>query len=333
MRTKAGWLSGAIVMVALGLAFAGAPMAQTTSTTDVRNFEVISVDGNQLIVRDEKGTQEITVPDDFRFTVDGKKMTVSELKAGMKGTAAVTTTTTVKPVFVTEVREGEVLRASPISMTVRTADGARKFTQAELDTKGIRIYKDGNSVRLSDLKKGDKLSATVITHGAPYRPVGKRSAGGTRRARCCGASANPDGGGDSRTDASGSRHGAGRPHSAESGTSRRTILRTRADVVGGDRRDNCVGGVLRAATQTAVIRWDRLDVQSVARGADRRRGTLVAGACLELDNAELELFRGRTGGVYPEILHQGVALQDVGGRDRHGHDAGGHSGEVRLHGT
>ena len=25
----------------------------------------------------------------------------------------------------------------------------------------------GNSVRLSDLKKGDKLSATVITHGAP----------------------------------------------------------------------------------------------------------------------------------------------------------------------
>ncbi len=167
MRTKAGWLSGVIVMVALGLAFAGASMAQTTSTTDVRNFEVISVDGNQLVVRDEKGTQEITVPDDFRFTVDGKKMTVSELKAGMKGTAVVTTTTTVKPVFVTELREGEVLRASPISMTVRTADGARKFTQTELDTKGIRIYKDGNSVRLSDLKKGDKLSATVITHGAP----------------------------------------------------------------------------------------------------------------------------------------------------------------------
>jgi hypothetical protein len=167
MRTKAGWLSGVIVTLALGLAFAGAPLAQTTSTTDVRNFEVISVDGNQLIVRDEKGTQEITVPDDFRFTVDGKKMSVSELKAGMKGTAAVTTTTTVKPVFVTEVREAEVLRASPVSMTVRTADGARKFTQAELDTKGIRIYKNGSSVRLSELKKGDMLSATVVTYGAP----------------------------------------------------------------------------------------------------------------------------------------------------------------------
>ena len=170
MRTKAGWLSAVtvtVVLVVLGLAFAGAPLAQTTSTVDVRNFEVISVDGNKLVVRDERGTQELTVPDDFRFTVDGKKMSVSELKAGMKGTATVTTTTTVKPVFVTELREGEVLRASPISMTVRTADGARKFTQTELDTKGIRIYKDGSSVRLSDLKKGDKLSATVVTYGAP----------------------------------------------------------------------------------------------------------------------------------------------------------------------
>ncbi len=167
MRTKANLLSVVIVTVALGLAFAGAPLAQTTSTTDVRNFEVISVDGNKLVVRDEKGTQELSVPDDFRFTVDGKKMSVSELKPGMKGTATVTTTTTVKPVVVTEVREAEVLRASPISMTVRTADGARKFTQTELDTKGIRIYKDGNSVRLSDLKKGDKLTATVITNGPP----------------------------------------------------------------------------------------------------------------------------------------------------------------------
>ncbi len=167
MRTNASWLSGVILTVALGLAFAGAPFAQTTSTTDVRNFEVISVDGNKLVVRDERGTQELTVPDDFRFTVDGKKMSVAELKAGMKGTATVTTTTTVKPVFVTELREGEVLRVSPISMTVRTADGARKFTQAELDNKGIQIYKDGNAVRLSDIKKGDKLAATVVTYGAP----------------------------------------------------------------------------------------------------------------------------------------------------------------------
>ena len=102
MRTKATWLSAVMLMVALGLAFAGVALAQTTTiTVDERNFEVISVDGNKLVVRDQKGTNEYTVPDDFRFTVDGKKVPVSELKAGMKGTATITTTTTVKPVVVT----------------------------------------------------------------------------------------------------------------------------------------------------------------------------------------------------------------------------------------
>ena len=183
MRTNAGWLSGVIVTVALGLAFAGAPLAQTTSTTDVRNFEVISVDGNKLVVRDERGTQELTVPDDFRFTVDGKKMSVSELKAGMKGTATVTTTTTVKPVFVTELREGEVLRASPISMTVRTADGARKFTQTELDTKGIRIYKDGNLGPLVRPQEGRQAVGNGRHGRSACRPDREGSAGGARRAR------------------------------------------------------------------------------------------------------------------------------------------------------
>ncbi len=175
MRTKARLLSAVIATVALGFALAGAPFAQTpspttsqtTSTTDVRNFEVISVDGNKLVVRDQKGTEEYTVPDDFRFTVDGKKVSVSELKAGMKGTATITTTTTVKPVVVTEVREGEVLRASPMSVTVRTADGTRRFTQEELDARGIQIIVDGRPTRVGDLKRGDKLTATIVTQGPP----------------------------------------------------------------------------------------------------------------------------------------------------------------------
>jgi len=153
-------------MVALGLAFVGAALPQTT--VDTRNFEVISVDGNKLVVRDERGTQELTVPEDFRFTVDGKKMAVSELKPGMKGTAIVTTTTTTKPVVVTEVREGQVLRASDLSMTVRLADGStRRFTQGELDKRGIQIVKDGQPIRIADLRRGDPLTATIITNGAP----------------------------------------------------------------------------------------------------------------------------------------------------------------------
>lgn len=167
MRTNATGLSRFLAMLVLGLAFAGAPLAQTT-TVETRNFEVIAVDGNKLVVKDERGTNELTVPQDFRFTVDGKSMAVSDLKPGMKGTATVTTTTTVKPVVITEVKEGEVLRASNVSVTVRGADGqAKRFTQGELDQRGVQIIKDGRAVRLSDLRRGDKLTATIVTAGAP----------------------------------------------------------------------------------------------------------------------------------------------------------------------
>ena len=168
MRTNATWLPRFMAMVVLGLAFAAAPLAQTTTTVDVRNFEVIAVDGNKLVVRDQRGTNEYTVPSDFRFTVDGKSMAVSDLKPGMKGTATVTTTTTVTPVVITEVREAEVLRASDVSVTVRGADGqSRRFTQGQLDQRGVQIIRDGRTVRVADLRRGDKLTATIVTSGPP----------------------------------------------------------------------------------------------------------------------------------------------------------------------
>ena len=39
----------------------------------------------------------MTVADDFRFNVDGKMLSVHELKPGMSGTATITTKTTVTP--------------------------------------------------------------------------------------------------------------------------------------------------------------------------------------------------------------------------------------------
>ena len=52
------------------------------------------MDGNRLVVRLPEGTRELTVPDDFRFNVDGKMLSVQELKPGMAGTATITTKTT-----------------------------------------------------------------------------------------------------------------------------------------------------------------------------------------------------------------------------------------------
>src|SRR5215813_15568680 len=116
------------VGVALCLGLAGVSAAQqTTSTTHTRNFEVIAVDGNKVVVKDQMGNEEFTVPEDFRFDVDGKQISVHDLKPGMKGTATITTTTTVTPVYVTEVRNGEVLQQSGGSVVVRGPNGIRMY--------------------------------------------------------------------------------------------------------------------------------------------------------------------------------------------------------------
>jgi hypothetical protein len=157
-----------IMAVVLGLAFAGASLAQTTSKADARNFEVISVDGNRLVVRDERGTNELTVPPDFRFTVNGKKMSVSELKPGMKGTATVTTKTTVTPVFVTQVKDGVVLKAGPSTVEIRDDQGVRRrFTQDQLDQRGMQIIKDGKVIRVAQLREGDTFTAVLVTKAEP----------------------------------------------------------------------------------------------------------------------------------------------------------------------
>jgi translation elongation factor P/translation initiation factor 5A len=96
-------------------------------TTETKQFQIISVDGNNLVVRGPEGTREITVPQDFTFTVNGKPMSVSELKPGMKGTATITTTTTVHPVYVTEVRNGTVVQATGGSILVKDSRGVQEF--------------------------------------------------------------------------------------------------------------------------------------------------------------------------------------------------------------
>jgi hypothetical protein len=62
------------------------------------------------------------------FTIGGKQVPVSEVKPGMSGTATITTTTTVTPVLVTEVRDGEVLQATGNSLLIkgRTASGCSR---------------------------------------------------------------------------------------------------------------------------------------------------------------------------------------------------------------
>lgn len=157
-----------VVAVVCGMAVVSQAGQTTTSTQTTKSFEVLSVDGGQLVVRLPEGTRELTVPDDFRFTVNGKQLTLAELKPGMKGTATITTKTTVTPVTVTEVKNGTVMQASGGSVLVKTDQGFKNFTQGDLDKRGVKIMKDGKLVDISQLHRDDRLTATIITSKPPH---------------------------------------------------------------------------------------------------------------------------------------------------------------------
>ena len=160
---------GLSLLLAIALLSPIATYAQTTTVSSRESdFELIAVDGNNLVVRDQNGTRELTVPPDFRFTVDGKSLAVGDLKAGMKGRAVVTTTTTQRPVYVTTVKSGTVTNQAGSTVVIRDDQGkSHRFTQSEVDARGIRIFMDGKAIKVGELNKGDKISATIVTAGKP----------------------------------------------------------------------------------------------------------------------------------------------------------------------
>ena len=157
-------LAAAVVLVAAGVAQA---QPTTSTATAVKAFEVIEVEGNTLVVSLPEGTRELTVADDFRFTVNGQQLSVHQLKAGMKGTATITTRTTTTPVTVTEIKDGTVAMQTGSSIIVRTAEGYKSFTQGDIDKRGVKIVRNGKPATVSDFRQGDKLSATIITSLPP----------------------------------------------------------------------------------------------------------------------------------------------------------------------
>ena len=171
-------------VLALVCLTAAVASAQTTTSTETKKFEVIAVDGNKLVVRLPEGTREMTVADDFRFNVDGKMLSVHELKPGMAGTATITTKTTLVPVTVTEVKSGVVMQTlGGSSIIVRTDEGFKMFNQGDVDKRNVTIMRDGKPAQISDFRVNETLSAVIITSAAAPDPDRAGSEGQSRQGR------------------------------------------------------------------------------------------------------------------------------------------------------
>ena len=132
------------------------------STTEVKSGKVVAVDGNHVIIKMSTGeTKEFDVPDDFKVTVDGKEVPVSELKPGTMLTRSITTTTEPKTVYTTSVKNGTVWYASGNTVILTGADGKNRKYDSVPDW--IKFEHNGKPIQMGDLKKGMKVSATIVT--------------------------------------------------------------------------------------------------------------------------------------------------------------------------
>jgi LPXTG-motif cell wall-anchored protein len=130
--------------------------------TDVRNAQVVYVEGNDLVLKLENGKVEhLIVPDSDKFTIDGKDVSVSELKPGTKLTQTITTTTA--PRYVTSVRtlKGTVWHVNaPSRVIVSLPDHTNQVYSVPQHAK---FFVNGKQRTVFDLRKGMSFEATIVS--------------------------------------------------------------------------------------------------------------------------------------------------------------------------
>lgn len=158
---------------ALALVFAVSTRAQvdtTTTTTSgkatktvsIERGEVVLVQGNDLIVKmaDGKIRHFPNVPESTRVSVNGKLLSVHDLKPGMKLERTITTTTTPENIKTVQTVTGTVWNVMPPNSVILTLDDGKN--QRFKIPKGQKFDINGQMTDAFGLKPGMKVSATKI---------------------------------------------------------------------------------------------------------------------------------------------------------------------------
>jgi LPXTG-motif cell wall-anchored protein len=151
-----------VVLVAVVLLLGAGIAAAQSTTIEIKRGTVLHVYGNNLVVKMSDGTvKEFDVPEGFTFDIDGKQVSVGDLKPGTMLTSAVKTTETPREVQVTEFKSGTVVQVLGTTLIVRMADGEiRRLNNVARDQ---RFEVDGKELRVEQLREGMKLRAKIVS--------------------------------------------------------------------------------------------------------------------------------------------------------------------------
>ena len=123
---SAVWITAAMTLMAQERSTTSVTPGTSSATTQVERAEVTYVSGNELVVKMDTGeVRYITVPDSARATVDGKEVTIRDLKPGMKLQRTITTTQTPKTVTTVRTVTGKVFAVTaPLHVILSFPDGS-----------------------------------------------------------------------------------------------------------------------------------------------------------------------------------------------------------------
>jgi hypothetical protein len=157
--TKRSVLTLVVLVAAVALA---APPASAQTTLNIQNGTVVGVWENTLVIKDASGvSRQFEVPPDFKVDVDGKQVSIKELRPGMKITAAVKTSSTPVVVQSKELRDATYVKHAGGLVYVKEADGIHSYNVPA----GFRFWINNTPLRPDELQTNMKFSATIVHTG------------------------------------------------------------------------------------------------------------------------------------------------------------------------
>jgi hypothetical protein len=121
---------------------------------------VAHVEGNNLVVRMSSGEiRYFQPPESRRFIIDGRELTLRELKPGTTLTATVTTTTTPVTDRTTTIGTGTVWFVSGPNVIITLPNGENRMYKV---TDDYRFTVAGKKATVYDLRKGMRIAAEKI---------------------------------------------------------------------------------------------------------------------------------------------------------------------------